>query len=62
MAVTCTREQREAARKHGLHLVTIAVPGVEFQGPVPQEEKDALLAYLTEFFGRRYPKNHESKE
>ena len=53
MAVTYTKEQRQAARQEGLALITLAVPGLEFQGPVPKEESDLLLYYITQFFKRR---------
>ncbi len=53
MSVTYSREQREHAKKHRLPLVTVSVPGVEFQGPVPQAEAEALIEWMTAFYERR---------
>lgn len=54
MAVTYTREQRQYAKEHGLRfLATIAVGGMEFQGPVTDEEANELLEAITEFLRRR---------
>jgi hypothetical protein len=56
MSVSYSKEQRAAAIRRGWPLVTVSVPGCEFQGPVPPEEAQALTRWLTEMFERRYAK------
>jgi hypothetical protein len=53
MAVTYTKEQRAIAKADGLHLVTLAVGGIEFQGPVSAEEKDRVTQFILGFLERR---------
>ena len=53
MSVSYTKVQREQAKKHGWPLITVSVPGLEFQGPVPPEERDELTCYLLAMFKRR---------
>lgn len=53
MTVTYRKAQREKAKVEGLRLITVSVPGLEFQGPVSKEDANSLLAWLTAFLGRR---------
>ncbi|AWM38692.1 hypothetical protein GobsT_31190 [Gemmata obscuriglobus] len=53
MAVTYTVEQKKLAKIDGQSLATIAVAGIEFQGPVSEDERDALLRWLLDFQQRR---------
>jgi hypothetical protein len=53
MAVTYTPAQRERAKADELKLVTLAVPGFEFQGPVTKEEAAEVEAFALAFYGRR---------
>lgn len=53
MAVTYTKAQKDTAKKDGLHLVTIAAAGMEFQGATTEEERDELLKYILAFVQRR---------
>lgn len=47
------RNMRQFAREHGLHLITIDLPGIIFQGPVPLEEHNLLLDWLQAFLSRQ---------
>jgi len=53
MAVTYTREQRRFAKEKGLTLATLAVTGMEFQGPISEEERREVLDFMTGFLKRR---------
>jgi hypothetical protein len=53
MAVTYSKEQRELAKRDGLHLVTISAGGVEYQAPVPAEEMERVKAFIMESLARR---------
>lgn len=55
MSVGYTKEQKAVAKDRGLHLVTMAAFGMEFQGVTTEEEARALLQYILEFIGRRTP-------
>jgi hypothetical protein len=59
VTVSYTREQREIAKAKGLSLVTVAVPGVEYQGLVPKETAKALLEWLTENVFKKQSKAKE---
>lgn len=56
MAVTYTKSQREYAKSRGLRLVTMSVPGLDFQGPTTEEECNALRMYMHDFIQRRSAK------
>lgn len=53
MAVTYSAEQRDEAKNTDTHLVTIGVGGMEFQGGVSEEERDALARHLLDLLARR---------
>ena len=53
MSVTYTKEQREHARAKGMTLATVAVVGLEFQGPVTDAERDEILEFWMVFHKRR---------
>jgi hypothetical protein len=55
MAVTYTRQQRQAAKREGQTLATIAVGGIEFSGPIPADEARRLRVYLREMLERLHP-------
>jgi hypothetical protein len=46
------KEMREIAKREKLHLVTVDVPGMTFQGPVPLPWAKELIAIVTEFANR----------
>jgi hypothetical protein len=52
MAVSYPRNMREYAKKNGLSLATIAVSGVEFQGPIDRAEREELMRFVEAFFRR----------
>jgi len=47
MTVSYTKDQRAIAAVQDLSLVTVDVPGCQFQGPVPKDTARALLQWLT---------------
>lgn len=53
MAVTYTVSQRKTAAHQGRALVTMDVPGMQFQGPTTKAEAARLSAYMADFIGRR---------
>lgn len=53
MAVTYSKEQREYAKTNGMSLGTVAVVGLEFQGPITTEERDEILEFWMGFHKRR---------
>jgi hypothetical protein len=53
MSVTYSKQQREVAREKKLYLVSLAVPGFEFQGPATKEEMQAIDTFMSEFLKRR---------
>ncbi|WP_088260661.1 hypothetical protein [Fimbriiglobus ruber] len=59
MAVTYTKAQKDRAKADGLHLATISVSGVEFQGPVTEDDRIHLLKILTDYLSRRSAKLKE---
>ncbi len=46
-------EQRKAAKDSGNHLATISIGGMEFSGPVNDEERDEIAQFLLDFQKRR---------
>lgn len=62
MTVSYTKAQRERAKRDGSCLVTIATPGIEFQGPVSVEEARRLDEYLVAFLKRRREELEKAKE
>lgn len=40
------KAMREYAKKHKLHLITIDVPGMCFQGPIDAEAKHKLIEFF----------------
>jgi hypothetical protein len=50
--ITYTANQRRYANLNNMDLITIEVPGMNFQGPVPKEESQMLDEYLIAFFKR----------
>ena len=53
MAVTYTKQQREAAKKSGGKLATIDAGGISFSGPVTPEEQVEITRFLLAFLDRR---------
>lgn len=53
MAVTYTKEQQKFAKANELSLGTVAVAGLEFQGPLTATERDELLEFWLAFIKRR---------
>jgi hypothetical protein len=53
MAVTYSPEQKKTAADRGWRLATLAVPGVEFQGPVSPSDAKELEAYILTYIARR---------
>ena len=54
--VKYSKEMREYAKQNSMHLVTIAVPGFEFQGPVTNEMKKEALEMATRWLTERTKK------
>lgn len=53
MPVSYTKEQRERAKADGGTLVAVAVGGMEFVGPVGQEEAERVMEFLLGMFARQ---------
>jgi hypothetical protein len=53
VSVTYSKQQRAVAKQDGLKLVTMSVPGVEFQGPVTKEEAEQLEQFVYQFLIKR---------
>lgn len=62
MSVSYTQSQKKAAKDKGLHLVTLAVAGMEFQGPATEDERDAVLRFLMDFLDDRRARLKAEKE
>jgi hypothetical protein len=50
MSVSYDKEMRKAAQARGESLATVAVSGVEFQGPVTAAERLKILRMITDLF------------
>ncbi len=53
MSVTYTKQQREMAKREGLHLITLATEYIEVQAPVSEEEMRRISELIVEFLERR---------
>jgi hypothetical protein len=53
VTVSYTKEQRDRSKAEGWPLTTLAIPGMEFQGPVLPEERDEISAFMVAFLKRR---------
>ena len=53
MAVTYTKAMRDTAKERGMTLGTVAVAGLEFQGPITTAERDEILEFWMAFYKRR---------
>lgn len=50
--ISYTANQRRYANHNNMDLITIEVPGMSFQGPVPKEESQMLNDYLLALWKR----------
>lgn len=53
MPAKYTPEQKKVAREKGLKLVTIDAGGLDFSGPVTEEEQREVAEFLLGFLKRR---------
>lgn len=60
MSISYTQTEKKEAKEKGLNLVTIAVAGMEFQGPVDDEERNRLLHYLLDLQERLAAKHKDN--
>jgi hypothetical protein len=42
-----SKEMRDRAKADGLHLVTVDVPGMTYQGPITIEQRREMIQMLT---------------